>query len=77
MASTFLARLRVGDILVDAKGVSRLYRGAARARDAWLLVAAVVALFVVVILVSPALRLEMRLLWESFRDFVLHLKSRL
>ena len=26
MASTFLTRLRVGEILVDAKGVSRLYR---------------------------------------------------
>ena len=77
MASTFLARLRVGDILVDAKGVSRLYRGAARAWDAWLLVAAVIALFVVVIVVSPALRLEMRLLWESLREFVSQLKSHL
>jgi uncharacterized membrane-anchored protein len=75
MASTFLARLRVGDILVDAKGVSRLYRGAARARDAWLLVAAVVVLFTAVVLVSPALRLEVRLLWESFREFLFHLKS--
>lgn len=28
MASTFLTRLKVGSILVDAKGVSRLYRGA-------------------------------------------------
>ena len=26
MASTFLTRLRLGEILVDAKGVSRLYR---------------------------------------------------
>ena len=26
MASTFLTRLRVGEILVDAKGVSRLYK---------------------------------------------------
>jgi hypothetical protein len=40
-------------------------------------VAAVIALFVVVILVSPALRLEMRLLWESFREFVFQLKSKL
>jgi uncharacterized membrane-anchored protein len=75
MASTFLARLRVGDILVDAKGVSRLYRGAARARDAWILVAAIVAMFVVVILLSPALRLEVKLVWESFREFVFNLKS--
>lgn len=28
MASTFLTRLKVGSVLVDAKGVSRLYRGA-------------------------------------------------
>jgi uncharacterized membrane-anchored protein len=26
MSSTFLTRLRIGEILVDAKGVSRLYR---------------------------------------------------
>ena len=29
MSSTFLTRLRVGDILVDTKGVSRLYRSGA------------------------------------------------
>ena len=28
MSSTFLTRLRIGEILVDAKGVSRLYRPA-------------------------------------------------
>ena len=38
MASTFLVRLRVGEILVDAKGVSRLYRVRIRARDTLLLV---------------------------------------
>ena len=75
MASTFLARLRIGDILVDAKGVSRLYRAAARPRDAWLLLAAVVVLFVVIVLVSPALRLEVRLLWESFRTWLFHIRS--
>ena len=26
MSSTFLTRLRIGEILVDAKGVSRLYQ---------------------------------------------------
>ncbi|MDI3281148.1 MAG: putative cytokinetic ring protein SteA [Bacillota bacterium] len=31
MASTFLVRLKVGSILVDAKGVNRLYRGRLRA----------------------------------------------
>lgn len=47
MASTFLTRLRVGGKLVDAKGVSRLYR--TRISNAWLaglLVAALLALFV-------------------------------
>ena len=32
MSSTFLTRLRVGEILVDAKGVSRLYRPVGRGR---------------------------------------------
>jgi uncharacterized membrane-anchored protein len=37
MASTFLTRLKVGPILVDAKGVHRLYRPTIRTRDdAWL-----------------------------------------
>ena len=33
MASTFLTRLRLGPVLVDAKGVSRLYEGRVRRRD--------------------------------------------
>ncbi|MEW6523142.1 MAG: putative cytokinetic ring protein SteA [Bacillota bacterium] len=32
MASTFLVRLKVGSILVDARGINRLYRGRLRAR---------------------------------------------
>ena len=32
MSSTFLTRLRVGEILVDTKGVSRLYRPRRAAR---------------------------------------------
>src|SRR5205807_3563463 len=51
MASTFLVRLRVGEILVDAKGVSRLYRGALRGRDALMLVAAALVAVVVVVAV--------------------------
>jgi uncharacterized membrane-anchored protein len=74
MASTFLARLRVGDILVDAKGVSRVYRGSLRPRDLWLLVFAAAVLIAVVVIVSPGLRLEMRLLWQSFREFLFHVR---
>jgi uncharacterized membrane-anchored protein len=74
MASTFLVRLRVGETLVDAKGVSRLYRGAVRGRDALLLVLAALVLLVVVVAVSPPLRLEVRLLWENFRQFLFHVR---
>jgi uncharacterized membrane-anchored protein len=67
MASTFLVRLRVGEILVDAKGVSRLYRARIRLRDTLLLVGAAVVLVAIIVALSPPLRLELRLLWESVR----------
>jgi uncharacterized membrane-anchored protein len=70
MASTFLVRLRVGEILVDAKGVSRMYRRTIRGRDALLLVAAALLAFVVVVAISPPLRLLVKLLYESVRGFV-------
>jgi uncharacterized membrane-anchored protein len=70
MASTFLVRLRVGEILVDAKGVSRMYRRTIRGRDALLLVGAALLAFVVVVAISPPLRLLVRLLYESVRDFI-------
>ena len=43
MSSTFLTRLRVGSKLIDAKGVSRLYR--TRISSWWLLGLALVCLF--------------------------------
>ena len=69
MASTFLVRLRVGEILVDAKGVSRMYRGRIRGRDALLLVGSALLAMTVVVAISPPLRLMVRLLWESLRQF--------
>jgi uncharacterized membrane-anchored protein len=56
MASTFVTRLKVGEVLVDAKGVSRLV---SRRVGVWPLVAfalAGVSAIVVAIAVSPALR---------------------
>jgi uncharacterized membrane-anchored protein len=50
MASTFLVRLKVGPILVDAKGVSQLYQSRVRKRDLALLVVA--ALFTMVVVAS-------------------------
>jgi uncharacterized membrane-anchored protein len=67
MASTFLVRLRVGETLVDAKGVSRLYRARIRLRDTMLLVGAAIALVAVVVILSPPLRLEVQLIWEQLR----------
>ncbi len=63
MASTFLTRLRVGTILVDAKGVSRLYRASVKRSDlALLLLVALVTLAASVALSEP-LRLYVGLTW--------------
>ncbi len=56
MASTFLTRLRLGPILVDAKGVSRLYQGRVRHRDMVLLVISAVAAMVAMVYASHSLR---------------------
>ena len=63
MSSTFLTRLRVGEILVDAKGVSRLYRPSAGRGPIAALVAAAFATFVVVVATSPRLGQLLDLLW--------------
>jgi uncharacterized membrane-anchored protein len=70
MASTFLVRLRVGEILVDAKGVSRMYRGSIRARDMALLVGAALFSMVAVAAVSQPLRLFFRQLLEMGRQLL-------
>jgi uncharacterized membrane-anchored protein len=56
MASTFLTRLRVGGKLVDAKGVSRLYR--TRISNAWLAGLLVAALFALVVALAATETLE-------------------
>lgn len=62
MASTFLVRLKVGSILVDAKGVSKLYRQTLRFKYmAQIFLAAMLPLFVIVV-VSPATRSFLKLL---------------
>jgi uncharacterized membrane-anchored protein len=56
MSSTFVTRLKVGEILVDAKGVSRLVSPRLGAK--WFLVLALAGFGAIVaaILASPALR---------------------
>lgn len=68
MASTFLTRLRVGPILVDAKGVSRLYKTSIKRRDLMMLVAAALIVMTIAILVSGPFRLIMELLWNDIQD---------
>jgi uncharacterized membrane-anchored protein len=76
MSSTFLVRLRVGEILVDAKGVSRIYGGRAfRKRDALLLVGSALFAMFVVVWFSPPLRLYWDLLVEQVRQLVFHVKE--
>jgi uncharacterized membrane-anchored protein len=67
MASTFLVRLRVGPILVDAKGVNQLYRQRVRKRDLALLVMSALFTLVVVTVVSEPLRLFFRSVWLLLR----------
>ena len=76
MASTFLTRLRLGPMLVDAKGVSRLYQGRVRGRDMVLLVIAAVAAMVAMVYASHSLRVFLdgfRLMfddtWSRVRDW--------
>jgi uncharacterized membrane-anchored protein len=63
MSSTFLTRLRIGEILVDAKGVSRLYRPRPTTAPLALVLAVGVAALVAVIAVTPGLRDVADLLW--------------
>jgi uncharacterized membrane-anchored protein len=63
MASTFLTRLRVGEILVDAKGVSRLYRPRPGVAPIGLLALTGILVLVAVILLTPGLHDVADLLW--------------
>ena len=63
MASTVLVRMLLGPKLVDAKGVSRLYRNQVRPRDLLLMVAAAMLVLVVFGIISEPIRLLVRSLW--------------
>ncbi|TFV52605.1 hypothetical protein E4P41_21500 [Geodermatophilus sp. DF01-2] len=75
MASTFLTRLRLGGKLVDAKGVSRLYRSRISTLT---LVVLVLAAFVAIgsaLAVSAAGRLYLDLLADQWNSFVFWLEN--
>ena len=69
MASTFLTRLKVGPILVDAKGVNQLYQSRARKRDITLLVVAAMLVLLLVVALSPPFRVFWQSITIRFREW--------
>ncbi|RKS73243.1 putative membrane-anchored protein [Actinomadura pelletieri DSM 43383] len=70
MASTFLTRLRVGSKLVDAKGVSRLYRSRISTWSLLFLVLGAVVAIVTAVAMSPAGDVISPLLADRWHAFV-------
>ena len=67
MSSTFLTRLRIGERLVDAKGVSRLYKPSGALAPAGLFVLAFAILLTILVITSPALNDVFQLVWLKIR----------
>lgn len=67
MASSFLVRLKVGPKLVDAKGVSKLYRATPPARQIIVIFLAALLVVAAVFVVSPLPRQALILFWLSIR----------
>lgn len=67
MSSTFLTRLRLGEKIVDAKGVSRLYRPGPGLGPVLLILAVGLLALTAVVLATPGLRDVADLLWLKLR----------
>ncbi|SEM69757.1 Uncharacterized membrane-anchored protein [Candidatus Frackibacter sp. WG12] len=67
MASTFLARLKVGNKLVDAKGVNKLYNSRLQPRHILQILFAALIPIVVILTVAPLMQQMMRLLLIKLR----------
>jgi len=68
MSSTFLTRLRLGPMLVDAKGVAGLYEPTVRRGDLMLLVMAALLVMVVITLVSEPVQVLLDGVWLTLRS---------
>ena len=75
MASTFLTRLRLGGKLVDAKGVSRLYRSRISTGALVVLVLAALVAIVAAVAVTTAGRIYLDLLVDQWDSFVFWLEN--
>ncbi len=70
MASSFLVRLKVGPKLVDAKGVSKLYRSAPGMLDLALIVGAALIVVSVVVMISSSARSGLGLVLLRLRSYL-------
>lgn len=75
MASTFLVRLRIGEVLVDAKGVSRIYEGRLKWWHLALMVFAILLVISIVIAVSEPVRQFFSVLAMRFQVWLLKLQK--
>jgi uncharacterized membrane-anchored protein len=67
MSSTFLTRLRIGEKLVDAKGVSRLYNPSSPFGPMVLFIATFAVLLTILVITSPALNDLFQLIWLKLK----------
>jgi uncharacterized membrane-anchored protein len=67
MSSTFLTRLRIGERLVDAKGVSRLYNPSSTLAPVALFGLAFAILLTILVITSPGLNDVFQLVWLKIR----------
>jgi uncharacterized membrane-anchored protein len=67
MSSTFLTRLKIGERLVDAKGVSRLYNPSSTLAPLAFFLVAFLALVTILVITSPALNDVFELVWLKIR----------
>ncbi len=67
MSSTFLTRLRIGEVLIDAKGVSRLYNPGLSLGPLLLFLGAFLVLVLIVVFSSPALADLVDLIWLKLK----------
>lgn len=67
MASTFLVRLKVGSILVDAKGVNKLYRRNVKFKYLAGIIAAALIPFALIAVTAPTTRQFIRIIWIKLK----------
>jgi len=73
MSSTFLVRLKVGSRLVDARGVSKLYRSRLPLSHIWILLAAALVVVAAIVGLSPNMRERISAILTEIRLLFWHI----